>query len=107
MSERVKRYLPTLKRLRRMSEKHRCDYVRQCDRQFIDCISECSKNVLYGNVPLTSRQKAHLRSKRQDLRALATTKTSLRKKRKIIQKGGLLSALLPPLLTLLGGLLLK
>jgi len=90
-----------------MSEKHRRDKVRQFDRQFIDCISECSKNVLYGNVPLTSRQKANLRSKRQDLRALSATKTSLCKKRKIIQKGGLLSALLPPLLTLLGNLLLK
>jgi len=43
MSERVKRYLPTLKRIRRMSEKHRRVYVWQCVRQFIDCISECLK----------------------------------------------------------------
>jgi len=60
-----------------------------------------------GNVPLTGRQKTTLRRNRRDLRELSVKKTSLRKKRKIVQKGGFLTALLPPVLSFLGGLLLE
>jgi len=70
-------------------------------------VSECAKNVIKGNVPLGSRQMTNLRRRRHDLRALSKTNTSLKTKRKILQKGGFLSALLPPVLSLLGGLLLK
>jgi len=103
----MKRYLPTLRRIHRMGEKTKRDYVKKCDRQFIDCVSECAKNVLKGNVPLTNPQMRKLRPRRQDLRALSIKKTSLAKKRKIIQKGGFLSALLAPALSALAGLLLK
>ena len=47
-----------------------------------------------GNVPLTNAQMSKLRPRREDLRALSVKKTSLANKRKIIQKGGFLSALL-------------
>jgi len=46
----------------------------------------------------------NLRRKRQDLRALSKKKTSMRAKRKIVQKGGFLSALLPPVLSVLTSL---
>ena len=82
-------------------------YVKRCNRQFIDCVSECAKKVLKGNVLLTNAQISKLRPRRQDLRALSVKKTSLTKKRKIIQKGGFLSALLAPALSVLAGLLLK
>ena len=107
MSERMKRFLPTLRRIHRMGEKAKREYVKRCDRQFIDCVSECAKNVLKGNVPLTDAQMSKLRPRRQDLRALSVKKTSLTKKLKIIQKGGFLSALLAPVLSVLAGLLLK
>ena len=102
----MKRFLPTLRRIHRMGEKAKREYVKRCDRQFIDCVSECAKNVLKGNVPLSNAQMSKLRPRRQDLRALSV-KTSLTKKRKIIQKGGFLSALLAPALSVLAGLLLK
>jgi len=107
MSERVKKYLPVLKRIRRLGEKARREYVRKCDKDFIHCVGECAKNVIKGNVPLTVRQMNSLRRKRCDLRALSKRKTSLRVKRKILQKGGFLTALLPPVLTVLGSLLLQ
>ena len=105
----MKRYLPTLRRIHRMGEKAKRDYVKKCDREFIDCVSECAKNVLNGNVPLTitNPQMSKLRPRRQDLRALSIKKTSLAQKRKIIQKGGFLSALLAHALSVLAGLLLK
>ena len=70
-------------------------------------MSECAKNVLKGNVPLTNAEMSKLRPRRQDLRALSVKKTSLAKKRKIIQKGGVLLALLAPALSVQSGLLLK
>ena len=79
------------------------DYVRKCDRKFIDCVSECAKNVIKGNVSLTDRQKARLRRNRNDLRAVSLKKTSLRKKRRIVQNGGFLTALMPPVLSALVG----
>jgi len=107
MSARVKNYLPTLRRIRRLDEKARRDYMRKCDNGFIHCVSECAKNVIKENVPLTTRQIKNLRRRRCDLRALSAKKTSLRRKRKILQKGGFLTALLPPVLTVLGNLLMQ
>jgi len=64
-------------------------------------------NVIKGYVPLTKRQMTNLRRKRYDLRSLSKRKTPLRTKRKILQKGGFLGALLPPVLAVLGSLLLQ
>ena len=96
-----------LKRIRKMDDRAKREYVRKCDKEFVDCVSECAKNVIKGNVPLNERQMTNLRRKRQDLRALSKRKTSLRTKRKILQKGGFLGALLPPVLSVLGSLLLQ
>ena len=107
MSELTKKYLPVLKRIRKMVDIAKREYICKCDKMFVDCVSECTKNLIKGNVPLSSRQMSILRHKRNDLRALAKKKTFLRLKRKILQKGGFLSALLPPVLTVLGSLLLQ
>ena len=48
-----------------------------------------------------------LRSRREDVRAFSTKKTSMTKKRKILLKGAFLTALLGPALSILAGLLLK
>jgi len=107
MSQRTRKYLPMLKKIRMMGDKARRDFVRKCDKEFLYCISECAKNVIKGNVPLTDSQKTTLRRKKNDLRALSLKKTSLRNRRKIIQKGGFLTALLPPVLSVLASLLMK
>jgi len=96
MSQRTKKYLPVLKRINKLADKNKKEYVRKCNRKFIDCLSECSTNVLRGNVPLSSRQGAKLKRNTKDLRLLSVKRTSLRKKRHIVQKGGFLGALLTP-----------
>jgi len=107
MSKRVRKYLPVLRRINKLGEKAKRNFVRKCDRGFLDCIRECAKNVLKGNVPLTDRQMTKLRRSRKDLRALSIGKTTLRNKcRRILQKGGFLNALLPPTLGVLANLLL-
>ena len=68
-------------------------------------LAEAAKNIIIGNVPLTSAQSTELRSRANQLRELARKRTS--KKRRVelwSQDGaGLLSSLLAPLASLLGG----
>jgi len=103
----MRQYLPVLKQLNRLGERAKRQFVKNCDKELIECFSECAKNILKNNVPLNSRQFGKLKSKKKDLRALAIKRTSLRKKQKIVQSGGFLSALLPPILGVLGNLLLS
>jgi len=107
MSKRVKKYLPVLKRIAKLGDKAKRDFVRKCDKELLDCVSECAKNVIKGNVPLTARQKEKLRRCREDLRELSVKKTALRRKRRILQKGGFLGALLPLVLGVLSSVLMR
>ena len=66
-----------------------------------------SKNVYKGNVSLTNQQKQKLTRHKRCLKELALSKTSLKKSRKLLQKGGFLSALLAPIASMLIGPVLK
>lgn len=101
----MRKYLSLLRSLMRMGDRRRRLAVSECPKELIDCFCECTKNLLKGNVPLTSSQMKKLRREKHNLRQLALKKTPLKEKRKIIQKGGFLGALLPPILSVLGGLL--
>ena len=80
--------------------------VQNSPPDVIDCLCEICLNVLKGNVPLTSKQKAKLSSYKASLRALVKKSTPTKRRRKILQKGGFLGALLGPLLkTIIGPLL--
>ena len=96
MSDRTRKYLPILKRIQRLGEKAKKQFIKKCDEDFIDCV----------NVPLKPTQLRRLRRERSNVRVLASKKTSLKKKRRILQKEGFLGALLPPVLGVLGSLLL-
>ena len=77
--------------------------VKDSPSEVIRCVSECSHNVLKGNVHLSSAQKKKLYPSRQHLRRLASKSISVKKKKQILnQKGGFLSLLAPALLPLLG-----
>ena len=97
--------LPILKRINKLGDRAKRQYLKKCNKEFVDCVSECAKNVLRGNVPLTTNQKAKLRRNQKNLRSLAIKRTSLKKRRQILQKGGFLAALLPPVLSLLTGVI--
>ena len=66
--------MPMLKKIRKMGDKARRDFVRTCDKEFLYCVSECAKNVIKGNVPLTDSQKTTLRHRHQN--AVCTSGTS-------------------------------
>ena len=70
-------------------------------------MSECAKNVIKGNVPLTPRQMTNMRRRKHDLGELSKRKLPLWAKRKIPQKDGFLSARFPAIMSVLGSLLLQ
>ena len=81
--------------------------LKAVDPNVINLLSECSLNVLEGNVKLKPCVKRELSKYKGSLRSL-TANTSLAKKRRVlIQKGGFLPALLGSVLSGLLGTLLS
>ena len=81
--------------------------IRDADNSLINALSECCLNVLKGHVPLTAKQKTRLSKHKAKLRKLAERGAGVRKRKEIlVQSGdGLFSALLVPVVALLGRLL--
>ena len=99
MNRRLTQMLPELRRLCRMSNRERKKFIKICGKDFIECICECVKNVLKGNVPLKQKQLQCLQRHRHSLRKLALKKTSLTNRKRILQRGGLLQYLIGPLVS--------
>ena len=70
-------------------------------------LSECCHNVLKGNVPLTPAQKVKLRQHKHNLHKLATKKTYIKARKKNLQRGGFLGALITPILAYLASFLME
>jgi len=109
MTQTVQKILPLLKRLQRMTPGERKKYIKSCNKMFIFDMCECVKNVLKANVPLKSSHLNCLKRYKQSLRKLSLKGTSLTARKKILQTGGFLAALLPSLIpglvSLISGLL--
>ena len=102
LSNRVKKHIPTMALLSTVPKGVMKKYLRTNDKQFTDAISECCLNIIRGAIPLTSNEYTALERYQNDIRKLSTRRTALAKKKKIIQKGGFLSALIAPLIGVLG-----
>jgi hypothetical protein len=106
MSHRIRAHATTLRKLNRLSESQKRDWLRRnTNKDFVLCICECAQNLLHGKVPLNKRQKLALSRRKKSLRELVKRKVSLTRKNKIIQNGGFLGALLGPVVSILSGLL--
>ena len=101
--------LPYLHVIVKSKPKLRKLLIEHVPANVITAICECSLNLLKGVVPVTQRQKRRLARYKTHLRALASKKVSRKRKKLYLnQKGGnLLTALLPPVLSVLGSLLVK
>lgn len=97
MSRRLQRYAPLLALLARATPPIRRAVLRGNDPGLLQCLCECVKNVLNGNVPLTRAHKTRLQRYKTGLRTLVKKSVPLHKKGRIVQRGGFLGALLAPL----------
>ena len=71
--------------------------IGAADRELMTCLCECAQNILNGNVPLTPCHLKQLQRYCADVRTLAKKRAPKHTKKKILQKGGFLSALLAPI----------
>jgi hypothetical protein len=105
MSQRLRRFAPLLNSLFKASAINRKAFLKKhCNEDFINCIAECVHNILKGNVKLSAPQKSKLSRRKKLMRKLILRKTSSKNKKKIIQSGGFLGAILGPIVKVLGGL---
>lgn len=80
------------------SPKRRNKLIDLAERAEINAVSECMKNILAGNVPLSKRQLGLLRQHRQSIRELAGRSSTVQKKKRILkQRGGFLLGSIIPL----------
>ena len=106
MSKLVEKYATFLRRLHKANPKEKKILIKKAkdDPEFLKCMCECAKNVIKGTVQMTASQRERVRRRKQSFRKLILKKTSLKEKRRIVQSGGFLGALLGPIISVLGSL---
>ena len=101
----IRKHVPNLKTLYKTKRGNIKSMIGNSSPDLVHAICECAHNVLKGNVPLTTRQKRNLRKYKNKLRNLTKKRTSIKKKKLILQSGGFLPLLLGPALGFLTNLL--
>lgn len=97
-AQRMKKNAHFLRALHQGDKRVRQALLKGASRDEINCLCEICLNVLKGKVKLSSKQKAELSTYKNSLRKLASKSTAGPKKRSLLQRGGLIGALLGPLI---------
>jgi len=106
--KRIRSNYHALQVLKTADPKLRKAILANCKGELVKTLSECSLNLLRGNVKPTPCQKRILRKYRVHLRKLADKRVSLNSKNKsIVQRGGLLLPFLGAVLPTIASLLFK
>ncbi len=95
-TEKLEKHADILRVLARANPKMTKAIIGAADGKLINCLCECAHNVLKGNVPLGHSHLRKLKRCRADVRTLVNKRISKAKKKRILQKGGFLGALLAP-----------
>lgn len=106
MSKRFQRNAHKLKELHLASAKTKKRLINSASTDFVRALCDCACNIMNGNVPLTTKHFKQLKKFHKQLKGL-TTKSSQKSKKKVLQRGGFLGALLGPIARLLLGGLTK
>ena len=102
---RLRKHVTMLKTLAHAKPHMRKAIIKGAGTSLITCLCDCVYNTLKGNVNMSKHQYRKIRRHKNDLRALNNSRTTADKKR-IIQSGGFLGALLRPILGVLGSILI-
>ena len=102
---RLRKHVPMLKTLAHAKPHMRKAIIKSAGTSLITCLCDCVYNTLKGKVNMSKHQYRKIRRHKNDLRALNNSRTTADKKR-IIQSGGFLGALLRPILGVLGSILI-
>ena len=102
---RLKKHHSSIQLLQKAPPKIQKHILKNSSKELIRCICDCCLNLLKCNLKINSTQKKKLKPYKNSVRQLADRNISLTKKRKVIQSGGFLSALLGVLAPAIGGLI--
>ncbi len=108
MSSHLKRNVKWLEAMYKAKPKLNKAIIQAADKDLICCLCECAYNLIKNKDKLSYNHLKQLKVHGKDIKTLAAKKVSVKKKRKILQKGGFLAALLAPVvLDILGNVLVK
>lgn len=106
MSKRFQRNIAAIRQLHKASTQKKKSLIQSASSDLICALCDCALNIKSGRVPLTSKQFDKLKSYHKQLKAVSSKTSSQKSKRKVLQTGGFLGALLKPIAQLLlGGLI--
>ncbi len=94
-----------LAKLKRLDTKDRKKFFKSCSKECVFSVCECVQNLLNNNLKINHSQLKKLSRHKQSLRELVAKRTSLVKRKRILQKGGFLGTLLPIIIPALSSLL--
>lgn len=106
LGERLKKYVPILKKLNDADPTERAEIILKAPTCFIRFLCECGLNILKENVKLSKAQYESLRDHKKVLLYLSQPYVSFTKRRSVLLKkkeGGFLPALTPIILSALSG----
>ena len=93
---RLKRNLPILKEISKISTRQRNKFLRKCHSDVIKTLVDITDNLLRGNFKISEFQRRKLKKHAQKLRKFTCKNESLAAKRKkLSQKGGIFPFLVP------------
>ena len=104
----LQRVLPFIQILKHVPNPRKLDVLRSFPAYVTDDIIEVLYNILSNNIPVkNSRHRAVLNKNHNQLSELYASSRNKRKRQQILykQKGGFLGALLPLIISALGGVL--
>lgn len=103
-SKRIKEHLPLLQYLAKGKPKIRKAIIEESDSDVMKVLCECAANTINGNVKLPPSHFKKLKRYKKQLRLLSNKKVGVKQKKKVLQTGGFLGALLNAVLPTLAGL---
>lgn len=98
MSQRLKRHKDVLNIMSKAKSGTNRDIINQASPDLINCFSEICMNTLKGRVNMSKKQLQKLRRYKKQVRDLASKSKPIKNKKKSLQKGGFIAALLAPLI---------
>ena len=105
MSESTRQLAPAVIFLRSIKPKQRKQLVEHLNKEHLRGLTEVAVNVVKGTVPLNDDQTRVCRRWRKPLKLLALKRYPSKEKKKLLQQGGFLGAILPILASVLDGVI--
>ena len=103
--ESLKKNAHVLKTMSSLKPRALKEVIRDAKPELIKVFCDICHNILRGNVKLSPVHRKRLTGHKHRLRALVKKSGSVKTKKRILQRGGLVGALLSPILGLLSSFL--